>query len=203
MIVSQVTPSTLVAALAVTIWSVPAGTLPAERDRASLAGGAIFDISASKREEIGTDFNAGAITQANEPQGLSTSDQEVRSARLSGWIAPWGKIEEELARYEGLVDDWDDAGGVPPSETALNTAKAFFRWTSAMGVKPQRSYASPGGDVGLVWERDDGYADVSFFDDGTVSFYIRSRTGNEEAHSEQRMPISDVPLETWAILMTL
>jgi hypothetical protein len=112
-------------------------------------------------------------------------------------------LEDELSAYEELPDDWNDSGAESPPRAAIDLARAVVRQSPFMGAIPVRAYVTAAGEVGLVWERGGGYADIGLFDDGTVSYYARSADGLREVYSDQRVPLSELDPEVWSILSTL
>lgn len=148
--------------------------------------------------------NEYSVTIILAPDGLATSEQSGSAAENSRRALPeFLRIEAELSGYTDLDEDWDDAGAEPPSAKTIEIARSVLSFSSALGSVPKRSYVSPSGEVGLVWSNASGYADLSFLEDGTISYYVRSADGTQEEYSESRLPLSELNPEIWSLLRTL
>jgi hypothetical protein len=112
-------------------------------------------------------------------------------------LAKTASLERQFESYFALNDNWDDQGATKPVHRTLRLGRNLMRWAAANGFVCARTYLSPNGEVGLVWEKDNGYADLSLADDGTVSFYIRDRYALRELYSEDRVPLAEVPGDFW------
>jgi hypothetical protein len=158
-----------------------------------------------KREQVSSDPISVSVTDVKKEEiGLTTQDEIKRLFTQAGHLsARRAKLEHELSSYGNLSEDWDDRGAVSPSKLTLRLARNLMRWAADNGFMPLRSYTSPNGEIGLVWEAGEGYADLSLGEDATVSFYIRNRAGSQELFSPHRVALGELPGEFWSLAATL
>jgi hypothetical protein len=162
---------------------------------------AALELDDLKLEEIGN-ISELSLTVAQDSSSLASKDLPGGGTKILPSLAAM-KLDAELTRYEKLEHDWDDAGGAPPSSDAIEIARAVLDLSKALGVLPKRTYVSPSGEVGLVWSKGNGYADLSFLGNGTISYYIRGDDGQHEEFSEHRVVMTELKPEVWSLLRTL
>ena len=195
MVAVAVTPLLLSAA--------PASTYPETDSRFSHAAVDEVDLDWESEGEH-TNPEVEAITQIDQPEGMSVGEQLTRGDKNARQhAARLARLEEELTGYEQLSNDWDDAGAEAPSQQAIDLARSVLDMSPFLGAVPVRSYVTAEGEVGLVWERGGGYADIGIFEDGSVSYYVRSASGKREMYSDQRVSLSELGPEIWSIVSTL
>jgi len=195
---------TLIAAVAASpLMFAPAGPPSAPLSYSTLEGLA----TVARARDIGrgdTDPLSMALTSTPKWDGFASQGEADRAIKnLMGQLATRLRLDHEINSLLQLEADWDDRGAVAPSKATVSVAREFARGATAAGFPPVRTYLSATGEIGLVWEKDSGYADVSIRDDKTVLFYIRDASGSQERFSDRRISIAELPSDFWTILSTL
>src|SRR5690606_34715560 len=117
---------------------------------------------------------------------LLATGTDTRHAMTNGALSLIGRhlrktaLADQIAAYGDLEDDWDDQGGRAATERTVALARAVATVLADEGLPPTRTYATGEGEIGLVWVRGKGYADVSVNDEATFSYYVRDASGAEE-----------------------
>ena len=156
------------------------------------------------KDESGSDPVPVSVTGSVADSGLATRDEARRNyASIAKASVREARLENEISSYEALPDDWDDQGAFPPSKLTVQLARQLMRWASLHGFTPLRSYPSPNGEIGFIWEKGEGYADLSVGPDRSISYYIKDRLGTRELFSSEPMPMASLPGEFWALASTL
>jgi hypothetical protein len=171
----------------------------------SSSAGQVIDLASLKPRFVvvgrreGSNPTSIAATSTDE----DNSSRAVHSSERDGNLARAAWLEREFDSYFVLADDWDDQGAAAPAHRTLRVGRNLMRWAAASGFPCARTYLSPGGEVGLVWEKENGYADLSLAEDISVSYYIRDKSGQLELYSEDRVPLAEVPGDFWLLASTL
>lgn len=85
----------------------------------------------------------------------------------------------ELLSYKDFRAGWDGEDSVAPSASDVDSAIEFVQMLRLILPLPG-AMLDPNGEVGLYWNTDRSYADITFDRDGTISIYLRDRmTGME------------------------
>jgi hypothetical protein len=159
-------------------------------------------VSTRRYEKTTSDPDSLSVTIAKEEESLAT----INIPRVvEKWLlreTELAKLEKEFDQYSQLEPGWDDRSAIKPAPRTIRMARNLARWASDNGFTPSRTYPSPDGELGLVWEKGTGYADLSIGDDATVSFYIKDRTGTQELYSQARTPLEELPGEFWSLAAT-
>lgn len=82
-------------------------------------------------------------------------------------------ISSEIISYRNLVDGWDGAGSIAPSRVAINDALSFID-KIPFGAKTPEPMVSADGEVGFYWKSDNGYIDIGFKGNGTISYFAKA-----------------------------
>ncbi len=188
------------AATPVLFATVPASSSIGQADLTS--GNPIFTIKARK-EENSSNPSSLSVTHHDDTVSLAIHASERRPNEWLLQAAATAYLEKQFESYFALGDNWDDQGAVIPVHRTLRMGRSLMRWAANNGFPCARTYLSPSGEIGLVWEKDKGYADLSLSDDGTLSFYVRDRSGLIERYSEDRVPLAEVPGDFWLLASTL
>lgn len=80
-------------------------------------------------------------------------------------------LQEKIAAFSQLGADWDGAGSVPPSKSAIDGAISFLASLSPAVPLPEVSPAGDG-EISMSWRDSEKFIDVSFFSE-TASAYAR------------------------------
>ncbi|SEE59150.1 hypothetical protein SAMN05519104_6650 [Rhizobiales bacterium GAS188] len=105
-------------------------------------------------------------------------------------------LSTEVDGFSRRAPDWDGVGGVAPSAEAREDAKAFLRILPKGLTLPDTAYAPGDGEVLFQWRRADGFAEVGFFGDQTISWFVRyvgQRSKFADEHFDRAAPT--VPAE--------
>jgi len=87
-------------------------------------------------------------------------------------------INAQLDQYKGYSAGWDGSGSLGPSAESLTAARQFLA-AFAGGLPLPVPMLSPSGEVGFYWDERGGYADISFDQGGSGSFFSRTEGGDE------------------------
>ena len=157
-------------------------------------------IVRSREKETNSDPVTLSLTSAPAPAGAAVADfakrieekwRESTKDRLRSYF--------QLDLLKTLEDDWDDNGAMKPAVGAADYARNLIDIASLRGTLSTRLYPSTTGDLGLVWERGKGFADISVAETGLVSFYV-SAGGSQEYFSDRPIPLSEIPPAAWDAL---
>ncbi len=104
----------------------------------------------------------------------------------SGWIRPLPSLSEllepgfvgtlplaEIIAYRNLHDGWDGKGSIAPRASAIQDALLFID-KIPFGAKLPDTTVAADGEVGFYWSSADGYIDIGFKGDGTISYFARA-----------------------------
>jgi hypothetical protein len=87
-------------------------------------------------------------------------------------------LKRETKAYSLFEAGWDEEGSQPPSKIAMNRALSSIDAIPARLPLP-RPMLSSSGELGLYWDLDGGYAELSFETNGQMSFFSRKKNGQE------------------------
>lgn len=116
-----------------------------------------------------------------------TPEWGSRQAVMTGWTVAQSPslvvdgradLHAELIEYSRLPDNWDGEGASSPSEASMAAAQYFLRSVPATIPLP-RSMLSKEGAIEFYWDLQTGYADISFDENGTGSFFKKLKDGSE------------------------
>ena len=100
------------------------------------------------------------------------------------------KYDHLVAQIEKFADfplEWDGEGTTPPSSAAVAAAKSFIS-NLKPGISMPTAMLTGSGALEFFWNSKDGYADISFDQSGTASFFGRDSKNEEffidEIHSD-------------------
>lgn len=97
-------------------------------------------------------------------------------------VAPTLGFREQLKRetksYSAFKPGWDGLGSSPPSAIAMDRALRLIDSLPAQLPLP-RPMLSFNGELGLYWDLQGGYAELTFEVDGQISFFSRDLNGSE------------------------
>jgi len=87
----------------------------------------------------------------------------------------WRAIKSKVASFADLEENWDSMEGVAPEPDVIRGVSWLVEELEELGAPaPTEAYASGDGEIGLRWRSADGFASVSFTDDGSLLAYVRS-----------------------------
>jgi len=102
------------------------------------------------------------------------------------------KIKAALSRYSKLKAKWAHEGSIKPSASSISAARQLYSLLKKQQLPADRSYVSEDGEVGLVWDNGRTYANVSFWPDHHVIFFVRDASGKklrgDEVFGAKRLP---------------
>lgn len=88
-------------------------------------------------------------------------------------------IIAELRSWRHLGVDWDGEGAKAPSLVSLNAARAFLCAMKRDAPCPEPTLF-PSGRAGLYWREGGLYADLEFYENGNIAYYIER--GQDDRH---------------------
>ena len=137
---------------AATCWSTPisAGELSASR-----VSGKAFGTSRFVRPE--REFYV--VGQEQPASGVITRETTEREHVIA-----------ELRKWRHLEADWDGEGAKAPALSSLNAARSFL--CAMDDVTYPEPMLFPSGRAGLYWRDQDLYADLEFYENNTIAYYI-------------------------------
>ena len=118
------------------------------------------------------------------PVGISTAASGGGFVEAQKGPPKGDHIGQLLDKYAILKDGWLDQRSKGPGRAAVDRARSLYLSSREGRYPPKRSYVSGDGEVGLVWEKGNGYANVGFWVDGSVVYYVRSVDGTKEIRDD-------------------
>lgn len=97
------------------------------------------------------------------------------------------QLKRETRAYFSLKPGWDGPDSVLPSSCSMETALRLIDCFPAQLPLP-RPMLSFDGELGLYWDLEHGYAELSIELDGEISFFSRTTLGEERF--EEDIPLS-------------
>ena len=101
-------------------------------------------------------------------------------------LSKYEALMAQIERFEKFPAGWDGEGTVPPSSASVVAAKSFILDLQP-GIPMPTAMMTGLGEVEFFWNSKDGYADISFDQSGTASFFGRDSKNEEffidEIHS--------------------
>jgi hypothetical protein len=88
-------------------------------------------------------------------------------------------LKRETKAYSLFESGWEEDGNIPPSKIAMTQALTFIDSLPSRLPLP-RPMLSANGELGLYWDLDGGYAELSFETNGQISFFSRTLNGQEK-----------------------
>lgn len=104
---------------------------------------------------------------------------KVDKFERSAAINPRESLKREIVAYGQYDNDWNGPNTVGPTFDQIKAANSFVEAIPARLPLP-RPMLSFNGEIGLYWDVSGGYAEASFEPDGNMSFFSRTRLGNED-----------------------
>lgn len=93
-------------------------------------------------------------------------------------ISPQELLKREVAAYRDLGVGWNGPDFSLPNSRAIDAALGFLEGLPSRLPLP-RPMLSHDGELGLYWDLVGGYAEVSFDPDGALTYFSRSKDGEE------------------------
>ena len=134
-------------------------------------------INFSSKKSSATSSVVMAVFQV--PSKSGTSEISVINALA--------RYRRELLNYSTLTENWDGYGAEPIPETTIQNAFQFLK-TLPPYVMPSRIAPSGDGEINIIWDSQETYADFGINNDGTYSFFLES--------GENKIYGDDIPVET-------
>jgi hypothetical protein len=88
----------------------------------------------------------------------------------------WARLQERVAHWATLPEDWDGMEGTAPSASVLAAAGEFIDKLQVHGICLPEAEVAGDGEVTLSWAKGDNIATVSFLADGHIVAFA-SREG--------------------------
>src|SRR6266511_619474 len=111
----------------------------------------------------GLAFSAARVMLDDPTSRVGSTVQADRNAALSA----------EIIAYRNLHDGWDGKGSIAPRASAIQDALLFID-KIPFGAKLPDTTVAADGEVGFYWSSADGYIDIGFKGDGTISYFARA-----------------------------
>jgi hypothetical protein len=131
------------------------------------------------------DAPAARPSETDQPLFATSSPTEQLLDPVGSNVRPDLKmvLQSELELYLALPEGWDGDGSRKAAPRSYEAANAFIESFPA-GLPLPRPMFSASGHIGFFWDLPNGFADLSFDEDGTASFFSRSRDGVENYADE-------------------
>jgi hypothetical protein len=145
---------------------------------------AIFDLigrsTAARGISISEEDSEGAapiedITLAARERAAARAI--VNAAQKTG--AAYRALAIQIAGYVNLPPNWDNDGGDAPQPTTASNALSFLEEVRHY-ARPPRAFVVGDGEIGLSWERANGYAQISFHGNEEIVVIARSADGKRD-----------------------
>jgi hypothetical protein len=114
-------------------------------------------------EEIADDRISAEYRRTEEEMILSRYGSEYISQTIAQV-----ELRNELRKLARLSNNWDSYGGEPPSEAAISSALDIGTAFIKLGLTPDVAVPSSEGGIALCFVRNEKYADVEFFNSGSI-----------------------------------
>jgi hypothetical protein len=186
--------------------------LPIIDARQFIWGGTVTAQSKSLADETvtiwtfdeGQSYLSNGVVGSYSGQLLSVVDTgtEEKLTKLHQLPTQTDRINDLLDQYAALKDGWLDGQSRAPGKSAVERARKLYQSARDNGYPPVRCYVSTDGEVGLVWEKDKGYGNVGFWEDGSLVYYVRSADGYKEVRNDIAMDEEELPAELIKVLRT-
>ncbi len=108
----------------------------------------------------------------------TVTDRALYKSQATQLVNARELLKSETKAYSLLEAGWDGEGSQPPSKIAMNNALRSIDAIPARLPLP-RPMLSPNGELGLYWDLDGGYAELSVETNGQMSFFSRKANGQE------------------------
>lgn len=102
-------------------------------------------------------------------------------------------VEEEIATYAQLADDWDSEGGSAPSVETVISASLIAKYVPI--ESNVKTMVSSSGAISLYWDESGGYAELGVDQDQSCYFFARNRSGKEKFI--EGLSVADVASREW------
>lgn len=99
-----------------------------------------------------------------------------RAHELPGWTV----AGEALSRWRSYGVGWDGEDAAQPDQIALSNASIFVIQAQSAAVPGGEPFITADGELGFRWSKADGFASVSFAEDGHVIAFARA-PGEDQA----------------------
>lgn len=83
-------------------------------------------------------------------------------------------LSTQIISYRTLVAGWDGVDSIAPPPSAIDDALAMID-KLPLGANPPEPMVAADGEVGFYWKTADGFIDIGFKGDGTISYYARAK----------------------------
>ena len=85
----------------------------------------------------------------------------------------WNELKAKVQSWQSLPVDWDGDGGIPPSVATVNQSRVLLSTLQQSDAPLPKLGVAGDGEIELKWEKGDGFASISFLDDGHLVAYVR------------------------------
>lgn len=99
-------------------------------------------------------------------------------------------IIAELRQWHNLEENWDGEGALPPEVSTLRAAEKFTGLLANHASAPEPQL-NPTGRAGLFWDEPSFYADLEFYPDNKIAYYIQKNGDKHKgiiAFEEEKLP---------------
>lgn len=79
---------------------------------------------------------------------------------------------DKIESFGELIENWDGFGSIKPDTSAIEDAARLAKMLEK-GYFPDRAGISGDGEISLIWESGDLFADFGVTGDGTYSYFIK------------------------------
>lgn len=116
---------------------------------------------------------------STSPSVIETGDESVPVVRHGRQTTPTEHVIGELRRWSLLTADWDGEGALAPIQSSVKAAISFACLLSGRNDIEPMLHASSG-RAGLYLKNNSLYADIEFYGDSRVAYYIERNGGKHK-----------------------
>ena len=118
-------------------------------------------------------------SQVGSPSAITLAADAVSLSHLSRQTTAAEHVVGELRSWSLLSANWDGEGALAPIEVSLKEAVSFVRLMSDRDDVEPMLHASSG-RAGLYFKNNNLYADIEFYGDTRVAYYIERNGGRHK-----------------------
>lgn len=161
-------------ALAAIMVAGPASRMPLYPQPADRAGA----TAARARDRFASSSTVERLYLSAISTPASVFQIDAPTFAASPYVSPQEALKLEVVGYGEYQDGWNGLGSIGPSRSAISAALGVLDLLPGRLPLP-RPMLSSDGELGLYWDLLNGYAEICFDADGSLTFFSRQNDGKE------------------------